>query len=88
MLVDTFRFVDRNEDVFIEYSLIHDGNICLQETVTRRGSTIEHIFGICQTKKMNWKIIYLFSASFLFDSITRKVNYYCSTLVSKYNETT
>jgi len=24
-----------------EYSLIHEENICLQETVTRRGSTIE-----------------------------------------------
>jgi hypothetical protein len=45
------RFVDRNEDVFIEYSLIRDENICLQETVTRRGSTIEHIFGLIKLKK-------------------------------------
>jgi len=51
------RFVDRNDGVFIEYSLIHDENICLHETVTRRGSTIEHIFEFIKLKKKQEKFI-------------------------------
>ena len=39
----SFCLVVRKRDALVEHSLVHDENICLQETVTRRDSVMEHI---------------------------------------------